>query len=398
MDILLLENIHQVAKTNLENAGFNVDLRKSAMNEDELISELKNYDAVGLRSKTKITPKVIEEAGNLLSICAFCIGTNQIHLNSANQRGIPVFNAPYSNTRSVAELVIAEIISLSRRLTHVSMLAHQGVWEKSATNAHEVRGKNLGIVGYGHIGSQVSVLAEAMGINVFYYDIVKKLPLGNATPCANLEELLEISDFVSFHVPETSSTKNMVTKEVIKQMKQAAYLINASRGSVVVIEDLVEALQSGKLRGAAVDVFPSEPKNNDEEFHSLLRGLDNVILTPHIGGSTEEAQEAIGMEVSESMIRFLNDGFTGGAVNFPVIECGKPQESARRVINVHKNVPGVISNVTKIVSSLGANIMYQNLNTDPNIGYLVMDVQAGYGPELSEQIAALDTSIKTRLL
>lgn len=398
MHILLLENIHPVAKQELEKQGFTVDLRKGAWSEEELIAQLDNYDAVGIRSKTQVTARVLEKVNRIKSICAFCIGTNQIDLAAANACGIPVFNAPYANTRSVAELVIAEIISLSRRLSYVSMLAHQGQWLKSADNSYEVRGKNLGIIGYGHIGSQLSVLAEAMGINVFYYDIVKKLPLGNATAMASLDELLSIADFVSFHVPETPDTKAMADHRLFAKMRDGAYLINASRGSVVVIEDLVEALRSGKLRGAAVDVFPEEPKSNQEEFHSPLRGLENVILTPHIGGSTEEAQEAIGLEVAESMRRFLKEGFTGGAVNFPQIETRALPPGLHRLLHVHKNVPGVVSSVTKIVSSLGSNIISQSLNTDAEIGYMVMDFEMQQAQELYRQVAQLPTSIQTRLL
>jgi D-3-phosphoglycerate dehydrogenase len=398
MKVLLLENIHPVAKKNLEAAGVEVDLHSSAMNEDELIANLKNYQAVGIRSKTQVTKKVLEASKHLDSICCFCIGTNQVDLNTAKNLGIPVFNAPYSNTRSVAELVIGEIICLARKVAHVSMLAHQGIWNKSAKTNHEVRGKKLGIVGYGHIGSQVSVLAESMGMDVRYYDIIKKLPLGNSSPIDSLKELMSTCDFVSLHVPETPETKNMITARELSWMKEGSYLINASRGSVVEIDALASFLKEGKLGGAAIDVFPSEPKNNQEKFTSALQGLDNVILTPHIGGSTEEAQENIGAEVSESMNRFLKEGFTGGAVNFPKIECHAPQEGARRIINVHKNVPGVLSEVNKIVSSLGSNIMSQHLDTDNEIGYLVMDVEAGHGPELSEQISQLETSIKTRIL
>ncbi|MFK8139212.1 MAG: phosphoglycerate dehydrogenase [Bdellovibrionales bacterium] len=398
MKILLLENIHPIAYQRLVSEGFSVDCLKSALLEDELIEKLKDYEAVGIRSKTQVTASVLRQSSHLNVICNFCIGTNQVDLAAANERGIPVFNAPYSNTRSVAELVIGEIIALARKMAHVSMLAHQGKWEKSALQSHEVRGKTLGIIGYGHIGSQVSVLAESMGLQVIYFDIVKKLPLGNSTPVSSLEELLEKSDFVSLHVPETHETRNMISKSELLQMKEASYLINASRGSVVDINDLVESLKERKLAGAALDVFPVEPKNNQEKFFSELQGLDNVILTPHIGGSTEEAQEAIGREVSESMTRFLKAGYTGGAVNFPNIECPKPQEGAVRIINVHKNVPGVLSQVNQIVGDMGANIISQYLSTDSKIGFLVMDVEKVHGDELSKRVSQLDTSVKTRLL
>lgn len=398
MKILLLENIHPVAKKSFEDNGFQVDLLKTALSEDELIAKLKDYNGIGIRSKTILTEKIIKECRNLDVIGTFCIGTNQVDLEIANVSGVPVFNAPYSNTRSVAELVIAEIISLARKLSHISALAHQGKWQKSANQSHEIRGKKLGIVGYGHIGSQVSVLAEAMGMDVYYYDVVKKLPLGNSKPLETLEELLSTCEFVTLHVPETPQTKNMIQARELALMQKGTYLINASRGTVVDIAALKNAILEKHLGGAAVDVFPKEPKNNEEQFVSELQGLDNVILTPHIGGSTEEAQEAIGREVSESLIRFLTKGITGGAVNFPNVECSDSYDNSRRIINVHKNVPGVLSEVNKIVSSLGTNILSQHLSTNNEIGYLVMDVEEGHGEELHEQISKLATSIKTRII
>lgn len=396
--VLLLEGIHPIAKQRLEDSGFEVDLHKGSWSEEELLEGLSGYHAIGIRSKTKITKSVVEKhASSLWAVGAFCIGTNQIDLERANLAGIPAFNAPYANTRSVAELVIAEMISLARQLGDRSMLAHRGEWRKSAVGAHEVRGKTLGIIGYGHIGSQLSVMAEAIGLTVIYYDIVKKLPLGNARSVDYLEDLLAESDFVSLHVPETPQTRNMIKKRQLDTMKKGAYLINASRGVVIDIPALVEALKSGHLGGAAVDVFPSEPKSNDEKFSSELQGIENVILTPHIGGSTEEAQEAIGAEVSEALIQFFRHGTTMGSVNFPRIAL-PPVENSQRILNVHQNVPGVLGETNSIVSSLGANIKAQYLSTDPSIGYLVMDVEKGDRDALAGRIATLPTSIQTRCL
>ncbi len=395
--ILLLENIHPIAESRLQAEGFSVQRESAARSEDELVELASEFHVLGIRSKTQITERVVEESKKLLSIGAFCIGTNQIALEAANRRGIPVFNAPYSNTRSVAELVIAEIISLSRQLAHRSQMAHQGVWEKSANGSNEIRGKTLGIVGYGHIGSQVSVLAESMGMKVVFYDITKKLPLGNSVQLESLTELFNIADFVSLHVPETSDTREMIGARELSRMKRGSYLINASRGSVVVIEDLVGHLKEGHLAGAAIDVFPVEPKSNEEKFESQLCGLKNVIITPHIGGSTEEAQESIGTEVSDSITKFINNGSTTGAVGFPNVDL-PIQKECHRVLNVHKNVPGVLKEINHIVSEVGANIRAQYLSTDPNIGYLVMDLEKAEASEVSEKIKALSTSIKTRIL
>lgn len=395
--VLLLEAIHPVAKEQLEKQGFEVERMTSSLSDSELISKLKGFDAVGIRSKTQLTQAVLAESSHLSAVGCFCIGTNQVDLEAANSLGIPVFNAPYSNTRSVAELVISEIIALSRGLFDRSAAAHKGDWMKTASGSHEIRGKTLGLVGYGHIGSQVSVLAEGMGMKVLFYDVIKKLPMGNAQSIETLEELLAQSDFVSLHVPETPETKNMISKQQLMHMKEGGFLINASRGTVVVIEHLVEALKSGHVGGAAVDVFPEEPKNNQEAFHSPLQGLANVILTPHIGGSTEEAQYSIGLEVAESLTRYLSQGSTGGAVNFPQVDLPTLQQG-RRLINVHKNVPGVLGKINGIVSSAGVNILAQSLATDAAIGYLVMDMQSSDAKKVFEDIAELETSIKTRQL
>jgi D-3-phosphoglycerate dehydrogenase len=397
LKILLCENIHPQAKEFLVTNGFEVELITYAPDENELLDILPNYDAVGIRSKTKMTKTVIQNNKHLLTIGCFCIGTNQVDLDAAKSSGIPVFNAPHSNTRSVAELVICEAISLSRQVAERSMKAHQGKWDKSALGSFEVRGKTIGIVGYGHIGSQVSVLAEAMGMNVIYYDIVKKLPLGNANQVGELAELFAASDFVTLHVPELPETKNMIGKIELNQMKKGSYLINASRGSVVVIEDLKNALESGHIGGCAIDVFPSEPASNKEEFTSPLQGVGNVILTPHIGGSTEEAQVNIGSEVSESLRRFLKAGSSSGSVNFPQVDLPF-KGSSSRLLNIHKNEPGVLSAINNIIANSGANIDGQFLSTDPEIGYLVVDVHASEAQILEEEIKKLDKSLRTRIV
>ena len=311
--ILLLENIHPCAVELLSEHGFSVDVEKGALSEKQLIEVLPKYQAVGIRSKTELTRAVFAKNPHLLTVGAYCIGTNQIHLQEANRLGIPVFNAPYSNTRSVAELVLAEMIALSRQLGDVNSAAHRGEWLKSAKGAREVRGKTLGLVGYGHIGSQVSVLAEGLGLRVLYFDIVKKLPLGNARACDSLDQLLRDSDFVSLHVPETQLTRNMISTFQLQMMRRGSHLINASRGTVVDITALAAALQSGHLGGAAVDVFPEEPRSNEQKFVSELQQVRNVLLTPHIGGSTEEAQEAIGREVSHSLIMFKQRSYPWGS-------------------------------------------------------------------------------------
>jgi D-3-phosphoglycerate dehydrogenase len=395
--ILLLENINAIAKSQLIDAGFEVELLTYSPDKDELIKKLKDFQVVGIRSKTKMTKEVLEASSHLLAIGCFCIGTNQVDLDTAKKLGIPVFNAPHSNTRSVAELVIAEIVALARGLGDKNTNAHLGVWDKSAAGSNEVRGKKLGIVGYGHIGSQVSVLAEGMGLDVYFYDEAKKLPLGNATPISSLKELLEISDFVTLHVPELPSTKDMISAKELKQMKKGSYLINASRGSVVVIDDLAAALKEEHVAGAAVDVFPQEPASNKEKFSSKLQGLKNVILTPHIGGSTEEAQVSIGQEVSDSLTKFIKLGSTTGAVNFPNLDLSFRQKSSR-LSNVHLNEPGMLGQINNIISKAGANIGGQSLSTDEEIGYLIIDVDSDDVKVLAEEIKNLDKSVITRVL
>lgn len=396
--ILLLENIHPCAVEMLTEHGFSVDVEKGALSEKQLIEVLPKYQVVGIRSKTELTREVFAKNPHLLTVGAYCIGTNQIHLQDANRLGIPVFNAPYSNTRSVAELVLAEMIALSRQLGDVNSAAHRGEWLKSAKGAREVRGKTLGLVGYGHIGSQVSVLAEGLGLRVIYFDIVKKLPLGNARSCDSLDQLLRDSDFVSLHVPETQLTRNMISTYQLQMMRRGSHLINASRGTVVDISALAQALQSGQLGGAAVDVFPEEPQSNEQKFVSELQQVRNVLLTPHIGGSTEEAQEAIGREVSHSLLMFLSSGATLGAVNFPTVGIPAKEKGTCRIVNVHRNVPGVLGEINGIVSKAGANIRAQYLSTDSNIGYVVIDIEIAEPQPLYEQIAKLPTSIKSVLI
>lgn len=395
--ILLLEGIHSGAKDRLVAEGYHVEQEKTALGGDALIKRAQGFQVLGIRSKSQVTSDVIEKLPSLESIGCFCIGTDQVNLNVANQKGIPVFNAPYSNTRSVAELMISEMIALSRRLADRSRQMHQGIWQKSAAGANEVRGKTLGIVGYGHIGSQLSVIAEALGLQVVFFDIVKKLPLGNARPVGSLIELLAMSDFVCLHVPDTAQTRGMIGNFQLGHMKKGGYLLNASRGGVIDIPALAASLKSGHVAGAAVDVFPYEPSNNDEIFKSELQELENVILTPHIGGSTEEAQEAIGLEVAESFYRFLRYGATSGAVNFPVVEVGELR-APHRILNIHRNVPGVLGAINSIVSEFGGNIVGQHLSTDSSIGYMVADLIIAEPEKACAKIGALPTSIRTSVI
>ena len=395
--ILLVENIHPIAKDMLESHGYQVDMLTHSPTEDELIKLLPSYCALGIRSKTEITEKILQHSQNTVTIGCFCIGTNQVNLEKARQKGVAVFNAPHSNTRSVAELVIAEMIALSRQLGDRNTKAHSGEWVKSAEGSKEVRGKVLGIVGYGHIGSQVSILAEAMGLRVVFFDTIKKLPLGNATAMTSLDELLKVADFVTLHVPEIQETMNMIGERELALMKKGSYLINASRGTVVVIDALVSALKSKHIAGCAIDVFPVEPASNKEKFLSPLQNLGNVILTPHIGGSTEEAQKAIGIEVAESFRRYLKIGSSSGAVNFPNVDL-PVKKGTSRILNVHRNEPGVLGEINTIISKAGANIEAQYLSTDDEIGYLVMDVHSTHASQLAQDIEKLQRSIRTRVV
>jgi D-3-phosphoglycerate dehydrogenase len=397
MKILLLEGIHPACVERFAQSGYQAELNKSALNEDALCEKIASVHLLGIRSKTQVTRKVLERARNLLSIGCFCIGTDQVDLAAAASFGVPVFNAPFSNTRSVAELTLAEMIMLARRAAHKSQLMHKGVWEKSAEGCVEVRNKTVGIVGYGHIGPQVGLLAEAFGMRVYFYDIVGKLPLGNAAQVSSLDELLALSDFVTLHVPDTAETRNMISKAQVEKMRTGAFLLNLSRGRVVDLVAVREGLQNGKLGGAAVDVFPEEPKSNDEPFSCELSGLDNVILTPHIGGSTAEAQRNIGLEVGNTLVKFTETGSTTGSVNFPQVELPIVRES-HRILNIHKNVPGVLSSINRIIAEMGANIRAQYLSTLSDVGYLIIDVDSEISVAVRDHIDALDTSIRTRVL
>ena len=399
--ILLLENIHDVARDMLSAEGYSVELLPTALKEGELKERLAGVSILGIRSKTRVTPAVLAAAeatnGGLLAIGCFCIGTNQVALVDANKRGVPVFNAPFSNTRSVAELIIAEIIALARQLGDRSREVHEGRWQKVATGSYEIRGKTLGIIGYGHIGRQLGVMAESMGMRVAFFDVATRLPMGNNNSCASLDELLSSSEFVTLHVPETPQTKEMIGTRELALMKKGSFLLNASRGTVVVIPALAHAIRSGHIAGAAVDVYPEEPESNGSGFQSELCGLPNVILTPHIGGSTMEAQLSIGREVATSISRFLATGATTGAVNYPQVELA-PSPGAYRVMNVHHNVPGVMRDINKIVSDSNANIRAQMLSTDADIGYLVMDLEQNVAQSVGDAIGALATSIRTRVV
>jgi D-3-phosphoglycerate dehydrogenase len=395
--VLLLENVHPSAHELFQAERFKLETVKSALSEDELVRRIEDVHVIGIRSKTRITDRVLSAGRRLLSVGCFCIGTNQVDLPGANKRGIPVFNAPFSNTRSVAEMIMAEIVMLSRHLGDRVREMHQGQWQKVATGSFEIRNKTLGIIGYGHIGRQIGVIAEGLGMRVAFYDIAAKLPMGNNRATKTLDELLAQSDFVTLHVPETPQTKNMIGAREIAAMRAGSYLLNASRGTVIDIAALADALKRGHLVGAAIDVFPEEPESNKDPFVSALRGLPNVVLTPHIGGSTAEAQEAIGREVGSALIRFVNGGVTTGAVNFPHVDL-PPTPGKHRILNVHKNVPGVLRDINRIVSDRDANITAQVLATDPDIGYLVMDLDRDVAGSVKNDVAALETNIKTRIL
>lgn len=398
--ILLLEGVSQTAVEHFRAAGYtNLEFHEKALPEPELIRSIADARMVGIRSRTQLTAKVIAEGKRLGAIGCFCIGTNQVDLEAAQSRGIPVFNAPYSNTRSVAELVIAEAIMMMRRIPEKNAECHRGGWSKTAVGSFEVRGKTLGLIGYGHIGTQVGVLAESLGMRVIYHDIETKLALGNAMPAASLNDLLHRSDIVSLHVPETPATKLMFGTPEINAMKRGALLINASRGTVVDIDALADALRSGQVGGAAVDVFPVEPKGNDDKFVSPLIGMDNVILTPHIGGSTLEAQENIGVEVAAKLVRYSDNGSTLSAVNFPEVSLPEHPNSYR-LLHIHENRPGMLSRINDLFSKGEVNIEGQYLQTSGNIGYVVIDIAAAdhQAEALREQLAAISGTLRTRLL
>ncbi|OLS14868.1 MAG: D-3-phosphoglycerate dehydrogenase [Promethearchaeota archaeon CR_4] len=394
--ILLLEGIHQSAIKVLNKTGFtNIDTRKVALSEEELVKIIPEYHLLGIRSTTHLTERVFEAARNLMAVGTFCIGTNQVDIDCAMWRGIPVFNAPFSNTRSVAEVMIAEIIFLMRGIIKKNADAHRGIWSKTAESSYEIRGKTLGIVGYGNIGSQLSVLAESLGMRVQFYDILNKLPLGNAVQVPTLDQLLSTSDIVTLHVPETPLTKNMISSKQFALMKKSSLIINASRGSVVDIPALVEVLRNGQLRGAAIDVFPVEPKSSKEPFLSPLCEFDNVILTPHIAGSTLEAQENIGFEVSDKLAKYFLDGSTMGAVNFPPVNLPL-EEGKHRVLHIHKNIPGVLSSINQVFSAGKMNIAGQYLQTNDSIGYVVIDLDADYDQMALEMLRQVKGTISVR--
>ncbi|MDG1226910.1 MAG: phosphoglycerate dehydrogenase [Polaribacter sp.] len=394
--ILLLENIHSDAFKKLSTDGFSVETVSKSLSEDELIEKIKDVHVLGIRSKTNVTQRVVDAAEKLMVVSAFCIGTKQIDLEACKENGVVVFNAPYSNTRSVVELAIGEIIMLMRSVFQRSTEIHNGQWNKTAEGSREVRSKKLGIVGYGNIGKQLSVLAEALGMDVYYYDVEDKLALGNATRLETLEELLRISDVVTLHVDDNAANQNFFGKKEISQMKDGAHLVNLSRGFVVDVVALAEALKSGKLAGAAVDVYPSEPRKNGE-FYTELKGLPNVILTPHVGGSTEEAQRDIADFVPSKIMAYINSGNTVDAVNFPNIRLPR-QTNAHRFLHIHKNVSGVMAEINNILAKYESNITGQYLSTDPKVGYVITDLDKVYNKEVIEELKNVEGTIKFRVL
>ncbi len=398
INILLLENISETAIRNIENHGY-VSVKKysGALSEAQLLEEIKEVHLLGIRSKTQVTPKVLAAASRLQAIGCFCIGVNQVALQSAAQHGVAVFNAPYSNTRSVAELVIGASIMLIRRIPDKNLAAHNGKWMKDAKGSFELRGKTLGIIGYGNIGSQLSVLAEGLGMKVMFYDVLTKLPLGNAMACQSIKELVSQSDIVSLHVPETEATKNLVNKQVIKQLKKDSILINYARGEVVDLEALSAAIQAGDIAGAAIDVYPVEPEKNGDPFSTPLQGLPNVLLTPHIGGSTKEAQENIGVDVSSKLVAFLEKGITYGSHSIPPINLPL-LAGAHRILHIHRNVPGVLSEINTTLATAKINILGQYLATNEEIGYVVLDVNKQLSKQALDLLKQVKETIKVRIL
>lgn len=396
--ILLLEGVHTGAVEMFKNAGYgNIDYLKTSLTDEELKERIKDAHFVGLRSRTQITESVLDVADKLVAIGCFCIGTNQVDLDAAAIRGIPVFNAPFSNTRSVAELVLGEILLLLRGIPERNAKAHRGEWQKTATHAFEARGKRLAIIGYGHIGIQLSIIAESIGMQVSYYDIETKLSLGNATQVYDLKQLLSQSDVVTLHVPETPQTQNMFGAAEMAMMKPGSILINASRGTVVDIDALASALTTKHIAGAAIDVFPVEPKSNDEEFVSPLRNFDNVILTPHIGGSTQEAQENIGYEVAGKLIKYSDNGSTLSAVNFPEVSLPEHPDTSR-LLHVHHNKPGILSQIVQTFSAENINIASQYLQTTPTIGYVVIEVETSQSEQALTKLRSIEGTIRARIV
>lgn len=396
--VLLLEGIHENAVDYFRENGYSdIECHKAALDDDELRRKLHSAHIIGIRSRTELTKELLKNSPKLIAVGCFSIGTNQVDIRAAKQLGIPVFNAPFSNTRSVAELVIAECIMLMRGIPEKSTLAHNRVWMKSANNSVEVRGKTLGIIGYGHIGSQVSILAENLGMNIVYYDIEKKLSLGNARPVSNLNDVLRVADTLTIHVPSTDLTRNMISTEQLALMKKGACLINASRGDVVDYKAVAESLRAHHLSGVAADVFPTEPASAEEPFITELQEFNNTILTPHIGGSTLEAQANIGLEVAEKLVKYSDTGSTIGAVNFVEISL-QPNVSKQRFLHIHKNVPGVLKEVNNFFSSRGINISAEYLQTDPDIGYVIIETESELDSSVVKDLRHIPHTIRTRLL
>lgn len=397
INVLLLENVHPVAVETLKAEGFNVETYSAAMTEDELCERIKNVSVLGIRSKTQVTAKVLENANRLMVIGAFCIGTNQIDLKAATKKGVAVFNAPFSNTRSVVELAVAEMIMLIRNIPDKSNKMHKGEWDKSAKGSFEVRGKKLGLIGYGNIGTQLSVIGEALGMKVFFFDAEERLALGNATKCKTMREVLEQADVISLHVDGRESNTNMISDREFEMMKKGVIFINLSRGHVVDIAALKRSIESGKVAGCAIDVFPYEPVSNNEEFKSELRGLPNTILTPHIGGSTLEAQENIGHFVPSKITDYINTGSTSNSVNFPNLTL-PTLENAHRLIHIHENVPGILARINQVLADNGINIVGQYLKTNETIGYVITDINKEYNKEVIKELKKIEHTIKFRVL
>ncbi|MCG7499047.1 phosphoglycerate dehydrogenase [Vibrio sp. Of7-15] len=396
--ILLLEGLHPSSVEVLQAAGYsNIEYHKGSLSDPELLEAVKDVHFIGIRSRTQLTEEVFSAAKKLVAVGCFCIGTNQVNLTSAAKRGIPVFNAPFSNTRSVAELVLGQLLLLLRGIPEKNALAHRGIWKKSADSSYEARGKRLGIIGYGHIGTQLGILAENLGMRVYFYDIENKLSLGNATQVHNMTDLLNKCDVISLHVPETAGTKDMMGAEEFARMKPGAIFINAARGTVVDIPALCASLESGHLGGAAIDVFPVEPKTNADPFESPLQQFDNVILTPHVGGSTQEAQENIGVEVAGKLAKYSDNGSTLSSVNFP--EVSLPEHSGTsRLLHIHENRPGILTQINSIFADEGINIAAQYLQTSPEMGYVVIDVEASRSEEALTKLKAIEGTIRARIL
>jgi len=397
INVLLLENVHPVAIELMKAEGFNVESYPAGLEEDELCEKIRNVSVLGIRSKTQVTAKVLDNANRLMAIGAFCIGTNQIDLKTATKKGIAVFNAPFSNTRSVVELAIAEMIMLMRNIPDKSAKMHDGKWDKSAKGSFEIRGKKLGIVGYGSIGTQLSVIAENLGMHVYYYDREEKLGLGNATKCKTLKELLVVADVITLHVDGRDANTNLISTDQFAMMKQGVLFLNLSRGHVVDVKALRENILNGKVGGCSMDVFPYEPISNNEEFVSELRGLPNTILTPHIGGSTAEAQENIGKFVPGKMMEYINTGSTSNSVNFPNLTL-PTLEDAHRLIHIHNNVPGILARINKVLADNDINIAGQYLKTNEHIGYVITDIDKHYNKDVIKELRAIENTIKFRVL